>query len=136
DGHRGGVAARTAPAAVLVLLRTIGLGDGEDVLAREPAPWTAQGFEVVMPQPADLYRLVADRQAALARLIASAHAMADAPVWLVGPGPEINAALAATPGAARAEISGALVISVTSDRANCSESVFYTDTGSGAAPKL
>src|SRR5215831_1864120 len=49
------------PAAVLVLW------PGEDSLARDPALWTAQGFDVVMTQPVDLYRMVADQQAALSR---------------------------------------------------------------------
>jgi hypothetical protein len=43
------------PAAVLVLW------PGDDSLARDPGLWTAQGFDVVMPQPADIYRLVADQ---------------------------------------------------------------------------
>ena len=51
------------PAAVLVLW------PGDDSLARDPGLWTAQGFDVVMPQPADIYRLVADQRAALARLV-------------------------------------------------------------------
>ncbi len=78
-----------APAAVLVLW------PGDDRLARDPGLWTAQGFDVVMPQPANIYRLVADQQAALARLVASARALADAPIWVVGPGPVIDAALTA-----------------------------------------
>src|SRR5436305_3796636 len=60
------------PAAVLVLW------PGGDTLARDPALWTAQGFDVVMPESADIYPLVADQRAALARLVASAHALADA----------------------------------------------------------
>jgi len=39
------------------------LWPGGDILAREPALWTAQGFDVVMPAPADFYRMVADQQA-------------------------------------------------------------------------
>jgi hypothetical protein len=77
------------PAAVLVLW------PGDDRLARDPGLWTAQGSDDVMPQPADIYRLVADQQTALARLVASAHALADAPIWVVGSGPVIGAALAA-----------------------------------------
>jgi hypothetical protein len=45
---------RAVPAAVLVLW------PGDDSLARDPGLWTAQGFDVVMPRPADIYRLVAD----------------------------------------------------------------------------
>ena len=77
-----------APAAVLVLW------PGDDNVASDPGLWTAQGFDVVMPQPTDIYRLVADQQAALARLVSSAQALADAPIWIVGPGPVIDAALA------------------------------------------
>src|SRR5689334_18522349 len=40
-----------APSAVLVLW------PGGDPLARDPALWTAQGFDVVMPEPADIYRM-------------------------------------------------------------------------------
>src|SRR5215831_1044518 len=93
------------PAAVLVLW------PGEDSLARDPALWTAQGFDVVMPEAADIYRMVADQQAALAGLVGSAHALANAPVWVVGPGPVIDAALAA-PG--RGGVSGVVMTSVTS----------------------
>src|SRR5436309_2842341 len=56
-----------APAAVVVLW------PAGNALARDPGLWTAQGFDVVMPEPADIYRMVADQQAALARLVASAH---------------------------------------------------------------
>ncbi|MBV8934344.1 MAG: hypothetical protein JO095_00845 [Alphaproteobacteria bacterium] len=115
------------PAAILVLW------PGDDVLARDPALWTAQGFDVVMPEPADIYRMVADQQAALARLVASAHALASAPVWVVGPGPVIDAALA-RPG--RGGVSGVVMTSVASGSGSCSESVFYSDPGTGAPPKV
>ena len=92
--YAGGTA---APAAVLVLW------PGDDLLARDPALWTAQGLDVVTPDPADLYRMVADQQAALAQLVASAHVLANAPVWVVGSGPVINAAL---PAPGRGVVSG------------------------------
>ena len=117
-----------APAAVLVLW------PGDDTLARDPALWTAQGFDVVMPPPADIYRLVADQQAAVAQLVASARALADAPIWIVGPGPVIDAALAA-PQLGRA-VSGVVMTSVASDSGSCSESFFYSDPGTGAPPKV
>jgi hypothetical protein len=117
-----------APAAVLVLW------PGEDGLARDPGLWTAQGFDVVMPQPADIYRLVADQQAALAKLVASAYALADAPIWVVGPGPVIDPALAA-PQFGRG-VSGVVMTSVTSGAGSCSESFFYSDPGTGAPPKV
>lgn len=117
------------PAAVLVLW------PGDDTLPRDPALWTAQGFDVVMPQPADIYRLVADQQAALAQLVASAHALANAPIWVVGPGPVIDAALAA-PQLGRGEVSGVVMTSVASGAGSCSESFFYSDPGTGAPPKV
>jgi hypothetical protein len=96
------------PAAVLVLW------PGDDSLARDPGLWTAQGFDVVMPQPADIYRLVADQRAALARLVASAHALADTPIW----------------------VSGVVMTTVASGAGGCSESFFYSDPGTGAPPKV
>jgi hypothetical protein len=122
--------APAAPAAVLVFL------PGNDFLVRDPALWAAQGFDVVTPQPADLYQLVADQQAALARLVASAHELADAPVWLVGPGPAVEAALGSTPQFGRGGISGAVVTSVSSNTGSCSESMIYIDPGNGAPPTV
>jgi hypothetical protein len=119
---------QAAPAAVLVLW------PGGDSLARDPALWTAQGFDVVMPQAADIYRMVADQQASLAQLVASAHALANAPIWVVGPGPAIEAALA-VPQLGRG-VSGVVMISVTSGSSTCSESFFYADPGTGAPPKV
>jgi hypothetical protein len=116
------------PPAVLVLWPS------GDRLARDPALWAAQGFDVVMPQTADVYRMVADQRAALAQLVASAHALADAPIWVVGPGPLIDAALAA-PQLGRG-VSGVVMTSVTSGAASCSESFFYSDPGTGAPPKI
>jgi hypothetical protein len=108
------------PAAVLVLW------PGDDSLARDAG--------VVMPQPAAIYRLVADQQAALARLVASAHALADAPIRVVGPGPVIDAALAAPQSGGG--VSGVVTTSVTSAAGSCSESFFYSDPGTGAPPKV
>jgi hypothetical protein len=119
-----------APAAVLVLWP-----GSDDKLARDPALWTAQGFDVVMPQTADIYRLVADQQAALAQLVASAHALADAPIWVVGPGTVIDAALAA-PQFGRGAVSGVVMTPVASGAGSCSESFFYSDPGTGAPPKV
>jgi hypothetical protein len=115
-----------APAAVLVLW------PGDDSLARDPALWTARGFDVV--QSADIYPLVADQQAALAQLVASAHALADAPIWVVGPGPVIEAALAA-PQLGRG-VSGVVMTSITSGTGSCSESFFYSDPGTGGPPTV
>ena len=114
----------SAPAAILVFL------PGADVLAREPALWEAQGFDVVVPPAADIYRLVADQEAAMARLIASAEATANAPIWLVGPSQVIEAAIPRAGG----RISG--VIMTSSPTYSCSESISYFDPGTGAPPKM
>ena len=114
-----------APAAVLVLW------PGDDSLARDPGLWTVQGFDVVMPPPADIYRLVADQQAALAQLVALAHAL----VWVVGPSPVIDAASAA-PRLGRGGVSGVVMTSVASGTHSCSESFFYSDPGTGGPPKV
>ena len=117
-----------APAAVLVLWPS------EDSLAQDPALWTAQGFDVVMPEPVDLYRMVADQQAVLAGLVASAHALANAPIWLAGPDSLIEASLA--PPQFGRGVSGFVVTSVTSERGSCSERLVYEDPGTGAPPKV
>jgi hypothetical protein len=119
----------TAPAAVLVFLPGAGLA------ASEPGLWTAQGFDVVTPQPADVYRLVADEQAAIARLVASAEAMANAPVWLVGPDQLIETALGAAPERGSG-VSGVVVTSAASPILSCSESFTYFDPGTGAPPQV
>src|ERR1700730_17822695 len=108
-----------APAAVLVVW------PGGDTLARDPALWTAEGFYGVMAPPANSSRLVADQQAAVAQLVAAAHALADAPIWIVGPGPVIDATLAAPQ--LRRGVSGVVMTSVASDSGSCSESFFYSD---------
>jgi hypothetical protein len=126
----------SAPAAVLVFLPAIGTPSSAEFLAREPRLWAAQGFDVVMPQPSDFYRLIANEQTALARLVASAQALSDAPIWLVGSSPVIDAALASAPPLGRGKVSGVVVTSVSSNTGSCSESVFYSDPGTGAAPKI
>ena len=96
SGERVYVAGPGGPAAILVMLPSPG-----DVLTADPALWAAHGFDVVTPPPRDIYRLAADREAAFGRLNAQAQAMADAPIWLVGPNPAIEAAMAAVPAAGR-----------------------------------
>jgi hypothetical protein len=120
-----------APAAVLVMLP--GPGDG---LTADPALWAAQGFDVVTPPPSEIYQLDADREAAFERLISSARAMADAPVWLVGPNPAIEAAMAGTPMAGPGQVSGVVVTSMTSGAGTCSERMIYSYSGNGAPPKV
>ena len=88
------------PAAILVMLPSPG-----DVLTADPALWAAQGFDVVTPPPREIYQLAADREAAFDRLIASAQALADAPIWLVGPNPAIESAMASMPRSGPGEVS-------------------------------
>jgi hypothetical protein len=114
----------SAPAAILVLL------PGEDNLVRDPALWQAQGFEVLMP-PADIYHLVAGQQAALARLVAAAERLTNAPVWLVGPGQVVEATIPQMGG-----VSGVVMTSVDSNTHSCSESFSYFDPGTGAPPRV
>ena len=51
-----------SPAAVLVLLPSMGAPRGDDFLAGNPALWTAQGFDVVMPQPSEIHQLMTDER--------------------------------------------------------------------------
>lgn len=120
----------SAPAAILVMLPGAG-----DTIAASPQLWTAQGFDVVAPMPADFERLFADQQAAAARLIAEAQALANAPVWLVGSGPAVEAALSALPPGSPGQVSGVVVTSPTSGAGTCSERMVYSYSGNGA-PKV
>ena len=119
------------PAAILVMLP----GPG-DVLTADPALWAAQGFDVVTPPPSEIYQLAADREAAFDRLIAQAQAMADAPIWLVGPNPAIEAAMASMPRSGPGEVSGVVVTSMASGAGMCSERMIYSYSGNGAPPKV
>jgi hypothetical protein len=112
------------PAAVLVLLPgAVELGD---VTARDPALWAAQGFDVVMPRPLWTERLIADQHAAVERLLASAQALADAPIWLVGPSPTIEAVM---PQLGPGQVSGVVVTSVTSNAGSCTRTMYYSNPG-------
>jgi hypothetical protein len=114
-----------APAAVLVFLPgTVEFGD---VTARDPGLWAAQGFDVVMPD-----RLIADQRAAVERLLASAQALADAPIWLVGPSPMIEAVM---PQLGPGQVSGVVVTSVTSNAGSCTRTMYYSNASAGAEPK-
>ncbi len=124
------VDALAAPAAILVVL------PGAGAFAGDPALWAAQGFDVVVPTAPDMLRLAAEREAAITRMIASAQALAAAPVWLLGPGPAIEAAMAATPPIGRGEVSGVVVTSLAAGAATCSRSVTYSYPGNGARPKV
>lgn len=116
---------RAAPAAILVVL------PGAGGLAADPGLWASQGFDLVTPPP-QLLQFAADREAAMAQFLASAHALADAPIWLVGPNPAVEAALAAPGG----RVSGAVVTSAGAQTGTCTESFSYFDPGTGAPPKV
>jgi hypothetical protein len=121
-----------APAAILVFVPATSVGGG-DLLTRDPALWAAHGFDVVMPQTLTTTRLIADREAALERLLASARALAGAPIWLIGPRPEIEAAMPRVP---PGQVSGVPVTSVTSTAGSCSRTVVYSNPGGGAEPRV
>jgi hypothetical protein len=117
------------PAAVLVVL------PGAGMLGADPALWADQGFDVITPSAAELMRYAADREAALDRMLTSAQALGNAPVWLIG-GPDIDAMLAANPGLGRGQVSGVVVTSVNTGAGSCSRTVIYQDAGNGSAPKV
>jgi hypothetical protein len=123
-------AAPGTPAAILVVLPGAG-----DMIAADPQLWAAQGFDVVAPTPSEIDRLVADPQAAAARLISEAQALANAPVWLVGSGPTIEAAMAGLSPGAPGRVSGVVVTSAISGAGTCSERMIYSYSGHGA-PKV
>ncbi len=119
------------PAAVLVMLPSPG-----DALSADPRLWAAQASDVATPSPFEMYRIAAGRQAALARLVAEAQAIAAAPVWQVGANPAIAAAISSTPPLASGEVSGVVVTSTRSGAGGCSERMIYSDPGNGAPPKV
>jgi hypothetical protein len=121
-----------APAAILVFMPGINAPSAEGFLPRNPALWATQGFDVAMPQASWSTRLIADQEAALERLLASARSLADAPIWLVGPGPAIEAAM---PQIGPGQVSGVVVTSVTSNAGSCTRTTYYSSSGAGAAPK-
>jgi hypothetical protein len=118
-----------APAAVLVFLPAP--ADVTDVV-RDPALWAAQGFDVVMPRPLWTDRLVADQQAAVAQLLASAQALADSPIWLVGPSPTIEAIM---PQFGPGQVSGVVVTSMTSNAGSCTRTMYYSASVEEGKPK-
>jgi len=121
----------TTPAAVLVLMPgTVGFGDAA---TGDPALWAAQGFDVVLPRSQWADRLIADQQATIERLLASAQALANAPIWLVGPSPAIEAVM---PRLGPGQVSGVVVTSVTSNAGSCSRTMYYSSPGNGAEPKV
>src|SRR5882724_5065487 len=127
---RGSYAVSPMPSAILVFVPGTQTVGSDDLLTRDPSLWAAQGFDVVMP---DIAQLIADRRAVLERLVISARALGDAPVWLVGPGPAIEAAMPKLP---PGQVSGVVVTSVTSDAGSCSRTVFYSNPGTGVEPRV
>jgi hypothetical protein len=128
---RGSYAVSPMPSAILVFVPGTQTVGSDDLLTRDPSPWAAQGLGVVvMP---DIAQLIADRRAALERLVISARTLADAPIWLVGPGAAIEAAMPELP---PGQVSGVVVTSVTSDAGSCSRTVFYSNPGTGAEPRV
>jgi hypothetical protein len=116
-----------APAAILVMLP----GPG-DVITANPQLWTAQGFDVVTPTPSEFYRFAVEQERAAAQLIAQAEALADAPIWVVGPNPAIETAMASLPAGASGQVSGLVVTSTSSAAGTCSERMIYSYSGNGA----
>jgi hypothetical protein len=116
-----------APAAIVVMLPGAG-----DVMTANPQLWAAQGFDVVTPTPVEVYRMAADEERAIARLIASAETMANAPIWLVGPSQVIETAVPQ----AGDRVSGVIVTSAGAPTFSCSESFSYYNSGTGAPPQV
>jgi hypothetical protein len=108
---------------------------GAGAFGSDPALWTNEGFAIVTPPPTVLDQLAAAQEAALAQELALARRLVDAPIWLLGPGPAIEAALAA-PGSGREQVSGLVVTSSGAGAGICSESFSYFDPGTGAKPQV
>jgi hypothetical protein len=121
------------PAAILVFVPEVNAVSRADFLSRNPALWAAQGFDVVMPQTSWSTRPIADQEATLERLLASARSLADAPIWLIGPHRAIEAAM---PQLGPGQVSGVVVTSVTSSAGSCSRTMYYSNPGNGAEPKV
>jgi hypothetical protein len=117
------------PAAILVVL------PGAGAFGSDPALWASQGFDIVTSPPAAFGELAAAEEAAFAQMLASARRLADAPIWLLGPSPEIEAALAA-PGPGGQQVSGVVVTASGPMTGVCSESFSYFDPGTGAKPQI
>ena len=55
------------------------------------------------------------------------------PIWLVGPGQAIEAAV---PQIGPSQVSGVVVTSVISNAGSCSRTTYYSNPGNGTAPKM
>jgi len=131
DGARVYAVGPGAPVAILVMVP----GPG-DMSSGNPQLWTGQGFDVMAPPAPELYQTAAEEQAVAARLVAQAQALASAPIWLVGPNPAIEAAMAGMPSFGAGQVSGVVVTSTTSGAGSCSERMIYSYSGNGAPPKV
>jgi hypothetical protein len=85
-----------------------------------------------MPQPSWNTRLISGQEAAIERLVASARLLADAAIWLVGPGPAIEAAM---PQLGPGQVAGVVVTSVTSNAGSCSRTMYYSNPVRVLSPK-
>jgi len=132
DGLVQPVAYKPAGSPVAVLVVMPGSGALADV---PPALWADQGFDVITPRITEA--LLAERSADLARarMLAYARAMARAPIWLVGSGPEIQETLERLPAGA-GQVSGVVMTSVSSPSGSCSRTVVYSSQGSGGQPTV
>ncbi|MBV9757302.1 MAG: hypothetical protein JO047_09630 [Alphaproteobacteria bacterium] len=118
------------PVAVLVVMP-----GGGALAGVPPALWADQGFDVIAPRMTDAM-LAEERSAdaALGQMLTYARAMASAPIWLVGSGPEIQAALERLP--AGEHVSGVVMTSVSTPAGTCSRTVVYGSAGNGAQPTV
>jgi hypothetical protein len=121
--------AAPAPAAILVVL------PGAGAFASDPALWRSEGVDIVTPPPTELYQLAAEQEAALGQMLASARQLTDAPIWLMGPSQEIEAALNA-PQSGLEQVAGVVETSTGTLAGTCSESFSYFDPGTGAKPQV
>ena len=123
-----------APAAVLVFLPEVAGPSGSDVLGTvPPVLWADQGLGVVTPRFTDaLLAEQRDMDRDIGRMLADARAMTNAPLWLVGSGPQVQQALERLP--AGAGVSGVVMTSVSGPAGTCSQTVTYSSRGEGAPP--
>jgi hypothetical protein len=117
-----------APTAILVVL------PGAGVLGSDPALWRSQGLDIVLPPPTALYRLASEQEETIAQMLTSARRLAEAPIWLIGPSNEIDAALRGP--YLGAEVSGVVETMSGVPAGTCSESFSYFDPGTGAKPQV
>lgn len=127
------------PAAVLVFLPGTGFGapDMADVLGDvPPALWADQDLGVVTPRITDtLLAEERDMDRTFQHMLAYARAVANAPIWLVGSGPEIQNALASLP-PGHGPISGVVVTSVSSPSGTCSRTIVYSSPSRSGVPTV